>query len=211
MIPTIKQADRNRTPTQQLALQRFIGQYASGVDIGLRDMLYHKEKYDRVLRTRDFSRIRAMFVTLSDSPAFMASGAFFPEVTFDGQALQDFYVQDVLELLSFSLVSSQGKGLAVFSWLEDAGKPVCERLVNSYEQLNAFDHSHALTRFVFEFLENTYLAPIWWDALHPSSRLALVKRLEDGAHPIHVRPPNCLADDGLRVVTYQAEGLIRVN
>jgi hypothetical protein len=114
----------------------------------------------------------------------MTSGAFFPEVTFDGQALQDFYVQDVLELLSFSLVSSQEKGLAVFSWLEDTGKSVCERLVNSYEQLNAFDHSHALTRFVFEFLENTYLAPIWWDALHPSSRLALVKRLEDSAHPI---------------------------
>jgi hypothetical protein len=52
MIPAIMQTDRNRTPTQQLALQRFLGQYASGVGIGLRDMLYHKEKYDRVLRTR---------------------------------------------------------------------------------------------------------------------------------------------------------------
>ena len=60
---------------------------------------------------------------------------------------------------------------------------------------------HALVRFTFEHFENTFASPPWWEALDSVARDKLLDRMSTGTST-HARLPNCLLDDGLRIVNW---------
>jgi len=208
LSPIIRQSDRGRTNEEQVAIQKFAGEFTAGIDVGLRDLAYHKGQYDKILVSGDYSKVRGLAVELSALPEFMTSGGILPEYSFSSEVLQNLADTKTLEWISFSLISSKGKGLAVFSWLDDPPQRSCERLVTSFSSLPTNEQSDALTRFIFEFFENVYISPHWWDGLDVKSRSALTSRLYTAAHPAQVRDAGCLLDDGLRLVSYHVDQAI---
>jgi len=213
MGTTIKQLDRGRSQAEQKALQNFADGYLGGAATGRRDIEIHKRKYDKILKTRDFSSVRAVFIELSTTPHFMVSGALFPDYSFSGETLQDLSDQAaVMDAMTFSIVASGEKGLAVLTWLEspEQRQSPSGRLADSLAEIAPEHLADALTRLTFEYFENTLISPSWWDVLHEQQRSALLSRMESGMNSLIARHANSLAPDGVRVVQYTARVLARL-
>ena len=113
-----------------------------------------------------------------------------------------------LDVIAFSMVPHADRGIALLSWT--GTQPASERLANSLLALPEEEIPDALLRFTFEYFENTFVAPEWWEALDAKDRDALAARLNDGADIFNVRAANCLLDDGRRIATWKVLATHRV-
>jgi len=107
-----------------------------------------------------------------------------------------------LELMTFSLIATDNGGAFVFAWHND-GDAACRPLATSLAKLNDDDLPHAIIRFVFEFCENHYLRPEWWDKADEKVKRALIDRVQRGSAPDEERLPDGLVDDGIRAVSWK--------
>ena len=57
--------------------------------IGLRDIQWHKDAFDRDLRNANYNAIEWIAIDLSNTPDFACSGLCFPDFDFAGKQLQD--------------------------------------------------------------------------------------------------------------------------
>ena len=65
-----------------------------------------------------------------------------------------------------------------------------------------------LSDFTFDFFENTYISPEWWDGLDKRVQDVLIERQQrEILNPITglwpLRPDDCLLDDGVRAVNWK--------
>jgi hypothetical protein len=110
-----------------------------------------------------------------------------------------------LELITFSLIATASGGAFVFAW-HHSGDAVCRPLATSLENLSDDELPHAIVRFIFEFCENHYLNPDWWDKVNQKDRMALTGRLQLAASAWQPRSMSCLVDDAVRVVSWKVTG-----
>lgn len=183
--------------TEQMVLQQFTADYQDGVELGLRDLLHHKQLYDTAIVAGTANDVRSYWFTLDRQPDYACTGGIFPEMDFQGKSLQDLSDSSTtLDMVFFSVLPGDTNGLAVFSWLDPS--PAAAALVDSLLQMDAVDIPHALTRFAFEFYENIFIEPDWWDNLSNADQRILASRAESSS-PHVPRLLTCLADDGLRI------------
>ena len=89
----------------------------------------------------------------------------------------------------------------MFDWVGES--EVCRRLLKSLDSLSNEELPNAIVRFVFDFFENVFFSPTWWDSLDIKSQEVLRRRagyLVSIGSDIN---PNSLRDDGLKVVSWQ--------
>jgi hypothetical protein len=203
-VDLMKGLDRGKPVSDQMAIQSEIAVYAEAVRVSVRDMGHHKLEYDSILTARDFGKVRAYMVNLDRVPELLCAGALYPECDFDGRSIGNLADFDrTPELITFSLVSTDSGGAFVFAWLESGDGP-CRQLAASLDRLPNHELPQAIVRFVFEFCENHYLKPDWWDNTDSSVRTALLNRLAISAslHEPRVHG-TCLGNDGLSPVAWQ--------
>jgi len=187
-------------------LRKMLGDYRLAVDAGLEDISAHKSDYDRVLVEKRYDEVFWYWVTLDSAPEFVCSGAFAPENDFEDQELQVYgdYNRE-LDIICFNLLPAASKGAAVLSWLaKDAFSS--EALVRSLNRMCKEAIPHALVRLAFEYIENVFSDPRWWNCLDDWSRESLQRRSASGAGK-----PRCsgaLRDDGCRVVNWKVEEVL---
>ena len=196
--------DRGRSVLDQMELQTQIAAYELGVRTSVRDMEKHKAEYDSALLARDFSQVRAFQVSFASVPEILCAGALYPECDFDGKSIGNLANLDrTPELITFSLISTDTGGAFVFAWLDSSDGP-CRQLASSLDRLQDGEVPQAIVRFVFEFCENQYLNPYWWDNLDSSTKTALLDRFATSASPFEPRVHRtCLGNDGLSPVAWQ--------
>jgi hypothetical protein len=167
----------------------------------------HKDEYDAILLARDFSPVRAFQVSLTSVPEILCAGALYPECDFDGKSIGNLANLDCTpELITFSLISTDTGGAFVFAWLESSDGP-CRQLASSLDRLQDHEVIQAIVRFVFEFCENRYLNPDWWDNLDSRTRTAMLDRFATSASPFEPRAhKTCLRSDGLSPVAWHVSG-----
>ena len=177
------------------------------VRVSVRDMERHKLEFDSVLAARDFSKVRACVVSLDRVPEILCAGALYPECDFDGRSIGDLRdLNRTPELVSFSLISTDTGGAFVFAWLESSDNP-CRQLAASLERLPDSELPQAIARFIFEFCENHYLNPEWWDNADGNVRNALINRFATAASLYAPRThESCLASDGVSAVSWKIIG-----
>ena len=91
-------------------------------EVGLRDLQWHKDAYDRDLRSNNFSALEWVAIELSNTPDFVCSGLCFPDYDFAGKRLQDLSdVKARMQLVTFSVIPTQGGGIVVFAWHSTSG------------------------------------------------------------------------------------------
>lgn len=202
-IPTMKSYDRGLSEPQQANLQIVMGANETGYNASIRDMDEHKRHYDAMLAVRDYSAIRAYVVTFENTPDILCAGAYYPECDFAGRKLQDLgNLSQKMELMTFSLIATNSGGAFVFAWHE-SGDSVCRPLAESLDKCTDDELPHAVVRFIFEFCENHYLKPDWWDAADHKLKDALTTRLQLSASSWEPRSTSCLVDDGVRAVSWK--------
>jgi len=177
--------------------------FALGQYRGMQDILEQKQRFDSMQASKDYSDIRSFVVTFENVPDVLCSSAIAPECDFGGQRLQDLGdLSKTVELMTFSLIATDNGGAFVFAWHSN-DDAACRPLATSLAKLNDQDLPHAVIRFIFEYCENHYLRPEWWDKLDEKARHAITNRLQLGSSPDEERLADCLVDDDMRAVSWK--------
>ena len=167
-----------------------------GTEIGFRDMLSHKSKFDDVLLHKKFDDIVAHIIELPNPPPVMCSGGVFPEHTLSGERIQRLAPpQESFSLICFSSFASSTGGIIVFSWLKEAAIEGF-RFIQDLSTIP--DHlvtAHFL-RFVFESCENVHIRPSWWKELSTETKNAIVRHM-DVTSELHGALRDYFSDDGV--------------
>lgn len=172
-----KDADKGRSESDQLSIQMQSLLFDVGIGAGQRDNLRHLAEMNACLAAGDYSTTRAYIVELGEPPPVMCSGGIFPGETFDGVQLHDLSdPEDHADLLTISSFYDGAKGYIVLAWLEGSDKR-CIPFVDSLRAISTEELASALIRMIFEYLENTFMAPEWWEALTDVQRESLNNRM----------------------------------
>ena len=200
-LARLRQLDRGAPLEKQIWWQRERAEMERGEQSSLRHLERWKLAADHCLVTHDYSNVRFYAIWLDSTPEFMCSGCVLPDYDFHGRRLQ--VLTDLgrePEMLTFSVLGAQSGGVAFFSWI--GSNPAAENFVTSLEVLPEGEIGHALTRFAFEYVENIFLAPDWWEILSSTDQAAILGRANTGILPGSVRPTDRLRNDGVRVVSW---------
>lgn len=198
-VPFLRDTDKGKPEEAQHAIQKMVDDYAHGVAVGLEEVIHYKVKYDEALTRDEFSESRFYVIRFAEVPEFMCSGATQPEFDFAGERLQDWESpreEGFLDYLTFTLTAADTGGIAIFNWLD--GADAVAAFIRSLDALSDAELPHALVRFVFEYFENTYMSPDWWEQLDEDSRESLL--LRHWASRRH--DEDCLVDDRVRAVSW---------
>ena len=178
LTPKMRELDRGRDQYLQMQIQSFIDAYKAGIELGMRDLNYHKEIYDKSYNNNDFSESYYYVVKHKEIPNILYSGAIYPEFDFEGNALQKLGTSARLDSLSVNAISLPSGGAVVFHWIGES--EVNEQLIKSLHGISDNKKASAITQFAFECFENLFINPTWWNVIG-SKRLDLEKRVLCGA------------------------------
>lgn len=200
--PYQRTLDRGRDLGFQRFMQRQLNQQNLGIEAGLQDIKRYKSGYDTALLSNDYSQSFYYAINFSNTPDILCSAGQSPSIDFNGKTLQNLGdLNAELDHLTFSIIAIDKGGVAVFSWLGDC--PASVQFIQSLHSQSDSEIPHSLVRYIFEFFENTYFSPNWWDSLPDSSKLSIRRRFSTAINPFKVRYSDCLKDDGLRPVSWQ--------
>jgi len=196
VISLIKDSDKGKNLLEQAFTQNFASNYRLGVDTAKKELAILKDKFDSHLLGKEALDV-SHFVMTSKTPCPVAvSSILFPDVDFDGKAIQDLAnLQVVPECVIFNSFSSDGKGYIVFSWLKEAS--IIKEFINSLPKGSMGALRNAILRFFFSVSENIYISPGWWECLTVDQRKSLSGRVMIGVNPFESKNNEYLRDDNI--------------
>ena len=202
--PLLQDADTGVSPALQALYQSMLGSVNHSAGTGLDDMLTTKAAFDDRLVRQDYSDTGYYVVRFDQTPDVMTSFAIFPEMDFQGNQLQDLATDEVgLDSVSVSLIGTDGgAGALVLSWINET-RAACTDFAKSLHMVPDQELPSAVVRLVFEFAENTFLRPAFWQALDEKAREALISRFTtavDLTSPS--RRLDTLAEDGNKYASW---------
>ena len=177
LSPERRRADKGKSENAQFQIQLINSGYEIGLAGGLQDNARHLEEMQKCLISNEFDSVRAYVIQLAEPPPVMCSGGIFPERTFDGNRLHD--LSDPTEKCDLMTISSFWDGTfgyVVLSWLSGSDS-ACIPFVKSLETISGEDLSAALLRLFFEYLENIFMQPEWWERLTEEQQEYLNRRM----------------------------------
>lgn len=189
-IMSLHDMDKGKPVDRQLQDQLFLKLWKSQQSLVVKAATDLKDQYDKALLSRDYSGTHYCVVRLDQLPSIMCNGATNVYYDFQGRTLQPLETPlTSQEHITFSIITTDSGGMAVFSWFGDWQVP--KNLVSSFLSLPGQEKDSALCRFAFEYFENTFAAPTWWDNLPEIHKRAILRRSKNVDHR-----PNGLLEDG---------------
>jgi hypothetical protein len=187
-------------PELQPGFRTLLERTGTGTSLGLRDAEHHKRIFDDALTNSDFSSLKYYAVEFDHSPEILLSFAHYPSANFNGERLQDLRSNKTLDMITVSLVTTENGIAAVFAWMGNSKANTA--LTNSLDALPDSEIAAAIVRYAFEFSDNVYCKPSWWDSLDGPLKASLQERTTKAAQLDQPRRRDCLVDDGLRPVSW---------
>lgn len=203
-VQHLRNMDRGGAMMKQISLQAMTNQLEEGVKAGLGELDHHKAIFDDALLRRDFSGVRYYLIETDKAPDIVTSGGFQPEYGFQGQILQNLAETSyILDHITLNILPTDTGGIVLLSWMGDL--KACELLAKSLDSVSDDALPDAVLRLAVEHLENTYMAPVWWDQLPSKIKEDLTKRAHSGIWPVgDTRGSHSLVDDGVRIASWSA-------
>lgn len=129
-------------------------------------------------------------------PSILCSGGFNPLYDISGDKLQDIYdLGNPLDVMYYSLIPSEKGAVAVFSWIPEWGD-ASSRFMKTLCSLPPSFIPDTIIRLSFEYLENVFFSPSWWDSLTLGQQELVQNRATSGI--LSSRKANCLGDEGIK-------------
>lgn len=204
MTPLMKQGDKGLSLQDQIAFQRFAETHSGAVQAGLNDLFESKKIYDSYLLSKYFNDISYYIIEIGTIPDIVVSGQIHVEMDFNGNVLHtpaeivDFSKK--LDRITFSIVTRDSTGIIIFSCFNNEKKSI--DFLKSIDSINDFELPNTILRFAFEYFENIFISPDWWDNLLENHRAAIIKRMNDSVS-FSKRDYNVLKDDGFQFVKWE--------
>jgi len=200
-LSSARELDKGANIIKQIWWQDVVSTIEKGEKSTLRLLEEYKLIYDKCLLDADYSDVQYYVIYTDTISEFMCNGTMLPDYDFFGKKLQDLHdLNERHPPTAYSIVSTETGGAIVFSWV--GSNQAAKALINSLDSLSDAEVCHALTRFSFEYIENIFMSPQWWEKLTDDIRRKLVMRMMSEARPDTQRTSNCLVDDGIRIVSW---------
>lgn len=204
LVPYQRSFDRGTSELEQVRIQDILNDWEYGVNAGVKFMQHHKDAYDQALLSADFSHFRYYIIELDNTPNFLCSGATQPQYDFDGRLLQKVTIHNIhsfLDHITFSIIVTDHGGAVVFGWLGKSNS--AKKFIRSLHAIPDNLLPEAIVRFTFEYFENVYISPDWWEILDEPAQQKLKIRQITETSSDRKRIPGCLKDDGHRTVSWK--------
>lgn len=167
--------DRGKPSYRQLEIQEQAFFTNVGAEAGLRDNIFHKEKFDRCLDSKNYSDIRAVVFEFTELFPVQVSGSVNPDFCFNNSKLQDLSnLERVPDLLSFTSFFDGNKSYIILSWLLHCHNS-CVALVKALLSKPREDISIYLVQYIFSNFENYFISPTWWESLSDKDKSSIVE------------------------------------
>ena len=173
---TLRDFDKGESLITQKSFQDTLNQITDGANYGLRDLITHKNNYDKVFQNKCYSELRSYVYEINRTPPIMASVGFFPCKDFDGIKIQDLRDKKVLDFISINIFGLKDKGYLVFSWLSNSDN-TCQHFVDTFDKTR--NKTESIVSLLSQYCENLYINPQWWDSQNESVRSSISARLND--------------------------------
>lgn len=149
----------------------------TGANAAIKELQFYKRIYDQMLIDGNYSSVCYYVVFLDSMPDILCTGGFQPQWDFSGQRIQDLAEMNyLLKHITFSIIASDTGGVIIFTWA-DENNDSAPSLVRSFDLLSSEEKINASIRLAFEYVENTFASPIWWDSLENDQQDYLQKKL----------------------------------
>ena len=195
-IDILRDFDKGKPFWQQCEIQNYINMSAEGTKRGLDDLKRWKHEYDKAFLNHEFEKYQFYCVAFAETLPVVACGAFYPEFDFRGQPLQRIGRGDAsFEHITFNLTVINGHGVAALGWIAGDEGPAAS-FASSFAAIPSRQKASAAVRLAFEYLENTFLRPTWWQSMSELRRDVVLRHAASGLGHGPERTPVSLQDDG---------------
>lgn len=196
----LNSADRGWSRVDQAAFQDWRASHDFGISLACRDLDREKRHHDEILLNRRWNGdYRYLVVLIADMPTIVSSGAVIPECDFAGNELAELGRADFeCDLLAFSIIATETAGLALWACRAESVQGM--RFLKQAATLSDEQLVQGAARFAFEFVENTFMSPVWWNALPANIQEAVIRRANSGI--LDDPGTGRLRDDGVRIVDW---------
>ena len=195
-FPQTEDLDRGHKPIQQLVMQtrkKILEKHINDAYLRIGNI---KKEYDDVYVAQDFPVVHYYTIGINKMPEIMCNGAATIFYDFQGKSLQE--TEELLsehQHITLSIITTPTGGAVVFAWIGEYKSII--QLIRSLNALPQEDICNAVIRFAFEYFENIFTKPQWWDTLEKEQQEKILRR------STRVRyTPEGLKDDGVRVVDW---------
>ncbi|MEQ1795025.1 MAG: hypothetical protein ABL970_12635 [Nitrospira sp.] len=201
-----RKLDRGKNEAAQRVIQGFNHWRELGLKAGLRDLRREKSEYDHALIHKNHDRVSYYVVTLDHALPIACTIGFTPEVDFHGNRFQRLdNIGEPVDNMTCSILKTGTGAVIVFAWIFEKNG-ACSGLVNSIERLKLHQLPSAIVRLVFEYGENVFFSPSWWESLDDRAR----KTIDKHAHSFYDKPEGALRLDGSLKVLWSVVGRKKV-
>jgi hypothetical protein len=175
-ISTLRDGDKGLALIDQIHYQREIDKLKIGMEYANNDLVFIKEKLDKILIRKNYSDISGFIIKCKNKPNLLCSGFMFPHYDFQGNLLQNFSdYSERKKSITINIFPSNNKGYIVFSWIRE-DDDICLQFVESLNLLEPQRITNAIIRFLFEHIENRFANPDWWESLSEDKKNNLNKK-----------------------------------
>lgn len=141
-----------------------------GVELGLRDTKRHKSRYDRVLISKDWNKVKGLLIAFDGVFPVQCTGGLFPDVDILGLPVQQIdwrnTTPDTINMASFA---AEGVSYFLLCWLLDSDRS-CARFAEAFKFVQRERLPVVICSFILQRTENCHFSPDWYDNLPPEGK-----------------------------------------
>lgn len=200
------ESDRGMTFQRQVMVQTLLHYQRMAISSAIERLSYWKDVYARMYMSSDFSLFQFCAIEFESILPFVAAATFLPEYDFSGNRLQP-PLNPRSEHLCINVTVLNGKSVAVFGWIRE-GDGASGQFVASFSSLPDDQKADALLLLLFEYSENVYMRPSWWNSLAPEVMKTLTSKILSGVG-VNRRSSSGLLETALGAVVANVAGKIK--
>ena len=194
----VREMDREKDVSSQKMIQEINHFREQTLKLGLKDLNEAKAKYDEALLSEIFGGISWYLIELDHSLDIVCTVGFTPEVDFHGNRLQILnHPNTSADTMTCSIIKTANGSAIVLAWLSETNE-ACSRFVASLEKISNGLLPTAIIRMVFEYGENVFFSPSWWNNLDESAK----NIIKTHANSFYDKPSDCLKHDDKKLALW---------
>jgi hypothetical protein len=160
---------------QQAKMHEEMRLQQEGIKIGLEDLGEHYTNFFKIYYNKEHSRINRLVIKIEEQPEVMCSGCFTPEFDLNNNLLQDLRKVELLEFMTFEILSNGDHGIIQFCWYDNF--QYCKLFIESI--LESEDIPNTILKLVFITTENHAFKISWFNNLTVLQKKGLMKLFMD--------------------------------
>ncbi|UOF14266.1 hypothetical protein IEQ11_21470 [Lysobacter capsici] len=169
--------DKGRPFEHQVGIQQMLHLRRVGAERAILELESWKARYDQAFLSQDYSGFFAYACIFSDLLPVACCGAVQPDYSISGELLQLISRGDSdFENVSITLTPINGLSVLTIGWFGDPDGPG-QKFAESFCRLEDGLKSNVAALMAFQYSENTFMRPSWWQGLRAADKDSLIRRI----------------------------------